>query len=147
MIENTNVWSLSVVATGTSSGRVWNRGFCVMKDFDASPRFVDPVTFEERDYRFVDSNRADFSGFKVIASFRTFLAALGYAPGAYRDVDINDLSFRFNATTTNGGTINVIGTSDAMTPLFESNNQVVALADLHSDYHFNALFTQIANWL
>ncbi len=146
MNENANVWSLSVVATGISDGKEWNRGYCVMKDFDATPRFVDPVTLEERDYRFVDSNRADFSAFKNAASFRTFLDALGYTPSAHRDVTITGLTFRFNAVTTSG-TINVIGTSDSMTPLFESNNQAAALAELQSDYHFNALFTQIAGWL
>ena len=143
MIENRNIWSLSVVATFPGYAP---RGFCVMKDFDSTPRFVDPVTFQERDYRIIESNRADFSAFKNIPSFRTFLAALGYTVGAWRYVNISSLVFRFSATTTNGHVLD-IGGSESMAPVLESTNQNEALTALHSDHDFNDLFTQIAGWL
>jgi hypothetical protein len=143
MLENQLTWSLSIIASFPSNV---SRGYCVMKDLVDIPRFIDPVTFEERDYRFVDSNRADFSAFKVFESYRNFLTALGYTVGAYRNVDIISYGFRFQALTTNDEII-VLGSNDDLSPTFISNNQSTAIETLHNDYHFNALFTQIAGWL
>lgn len=143
MQEKRITWSLQIMAS--FPGNV-SRGYCVMQDMDCEPKFEDPVTNDLRNYRFVDSNRADFSAFKVFESYRNFLETLGFTVGPYRDVDITGYTFRFSALTTNGA-INVIGCNDDLSPILVSNNQVEAIAALRTDQDFVDLFTQIAGWL
>lgn len=149
MIETKQVWSLSVVASFPGYA---SRGFCVIKDFNDPPKFIDPVTGEERDYRFEGANRADFSAFKNVQSFRYLLAALGYSAVSWRYVNISSLVFRFSATVTNGEvlTLGINGDSDHPYPQIVGStfaDFVKINAALHSDHDYNDLFTQIAGWL
>ena len=116
---------------------VWHVSFSIAYKDDTKKAIE--IVKDNYGVRRVAGSSADWAMAKKLPKFVEFINNIGASESPVLPENISSYVFRFNAITTNG-TVNVVGSNDALSPGYVTNDLAAVTTELLSDTSFQNYF-------